>query len=103
MKIRAIQKNVLVHNMNFDERTTNGGIVLLKDDMKTIGVRPRWGQVYTVGSEETDVSPGQWVLIAHGRWTRGVKINGITVHRIDNDDILLVSDEKPVDEQIGND
>jgi hypothetical protein len=38
-------------------------------------------------------------LVAHGRWTRGVKIEDskkeVTIRRIDPNDILLVSDSEP--------
>jgi uncharacterized ubiquitin-like protein YukD len=44
---------------------------------------------------------GQWIYIAHGRWTRGVKIEDAEgyqiVRKVDNKDILLVSDEKVQD------
>ena len=46
------------------------------------------------------------MLIAHGRWTRGVRIeddNGEkTIRKIDTKDVLLVSDEPMMDESIGD-
>ena len=55
--------------------------------------------MYAIGPEQTEVTTGQWIMVAHGRWTRGVKIadgNGETVIRkVDNADILLVSDDDP--------
>lgn len=102
---KALHDQVIVANMAFDERITHSGIVLLKDDGKLHGIHARWGQVYSVGSEQKEIKVGQWVLIAHGRWTRGLDVkdsNGkVTIRRIDNDDILAISDEKPVDENIG--
>jgi hypothetical protein len=49
------------------------------------------------------VQVGQWVLVAHGRWTRGVDIvdntgTKHTVRKIDINDILCVSDEEVHDE-----
>jgi hypothetical protein len=48
------------------------------------------------------VRPGQWILVAHGRWTRGIEIEddtGVhTIRRVDADDILLMSDEQPSDD-----
>lgn len=97
--IRALHDWVLVTEMNFKERTTSSGIILHTDDGTTAGIRPRWGQVYSVGPEQTHVQVGQWVCVAHGRWTRGVEIDDgtgqQTIRRIDPEDILLVSDEPP--------
>lgn len=97
--IRALGNTVLVADMSFDMRTLSSGIVLLNDDGKSSGIRPRWGQVYAVGPQHQDVRPGQWILVAHGRWTRGVKIaddsGEKTIRKIDPDDILMVSDDAP--------
>lgn len=97
--LRPLHDWVLVTEMNFRERTTSSGIILHSDDGTTAGIRPRWGQVYRVGPEQQDVRPGQWVCVAHGRWTRGVRIEDATgehtIRRIDPEDILLVSDEPP--------
>lgn len=97
--VRALHNWVLVAEMNFRERVTSSGIILHADDGTTAGIRPRWGQVYAVGPGQTDVTPGQWVCVAHGRWTRGVSIEDAagehTIRRIDPEDILLVSDEPP--------
>jgi hypothetical protein len=52
-----------------------------------------------VGPEQKDVIPGQWICVAHGRWTRGLDIEDDegtkTIRRVDPNDILLVSDEEP--------
>ena len=97
--LTPLHKNVIVRDMNFEGRTLSSGIVLLSDDGKTDGIRPRWAQVYAVGPEQTDVQPGQWVLIEHGRWTRGVRveINGeeLTLRRVDTSAIMMVSDTEP--------
>jgi len=96
---RALRDDVIVEEMAFKERKLQSGIILLDDDGKGHGIRPRWGKVYAIGPEQTEVSTGQWIMVAHGRWTRGVKIsdgNGETVIRkVDNADILLVSDDDP--------
>jgi hypothetical protein len=97
--LRALRDHVLVVDMNFRARQTSGGIQLLDDDGRTAGIRPRWARVYAVGPEQTDINVGQWVLVAHGRWTRGVDIEDQTgkhtIRRIDNNDILLISDSEP--------
>lgn len=98
--IRALKDHVLVADMNFEGRQLSSGIFLLNDDMRTAGIRPRWARVYAVGPEQQDIQVGQWVLVSHGRWTRGVKIEDaagqeVTIRRIDTNDVLLVSDQSP--------
>jgi hypothetical protein len=97
-QIRPLGTTVIVSDMSFDGRTLNSGIVLLSDDGKGYGIRPRWGRVYAVGPEQTDVAVGQWVMVAHGRWTRGIDIcdesGELTLRKIDPNDILMVSDSE---------
>ncbi len=101
-----LRDSVVVADMIFDERITTSGIVLLNDNGKSTGIRPRWGKVYAIGPEQTWVKPGQWVCVAHGRWTRGVDIEDETgkhtVRKIDPDDILLVSDQEPQDDTMSD-
>ena len=103
--LRPIRDHVLVTEMNFDQKLTSFGIIIQKLDMKSEGIHPRWGKVYAVGPEQKDVKVGQYIMVAHGRWTRGIKIKDNTgehvVRRVDNNDILLVSDEPVVDDNIG--
>jgi hypothetical protein len=100
--LRALNDHVLVKDMNFSGRQLSSGIVLLNDDMRTAGIRPRWAEVYAVGPDQEDIQVGQWVLVAHGRWTRGVEIEDqtgeVTIRRIDVDDVLLITDEEPSDD-----
>ena len=104
--LHPLRDTILVTEMSFDERVTSTGIVLMNDDMKSSGIRPRWGRVYAIGPDQTDVKVGQYICIAHGRWTRGVKINDgtgkLTVRKVDNNDILLVSDEPVADYTMGD-
>lgn len=97
--LRTLNNHVLVADMNFKERKLSSGIYLLNDDGRGAGIRPRWAKVYATGPKQEDITVGQWILVAHGRWTRGVKIedtNGeVVIRRIDPADILLVSDEEP--------
>lgn len=98
--IAALKDHVIVRDMNFAGRQLSSGILLLSDDLKTSGIRPRWAQVYKVGPTQKDIAPEQWILVEHGRWTRGAKIavNGeeITIRRVDPNDIIFVSDTEPV-------
>ena len=101
-QIHPLNDSVIVSDMTFDERFTTSGIVLLSDNGKSTGIRPRWGQVYAVGPDQHDVTVGQWVCVAHGRWTRGIDVEDETgkktLRRVDPDDLLIVSDEQPQDE-----
>lgn len=105
IKIRAIKDDVIVTDMDFGEMTTTSGIVIQSDNGKAHGVKPRWGRVYTVGPEQQDVKPGQWILIEHGRWTRKVKIDdgeGVKeIQKVEVKSILAVSEERPNDFYIG--
>jgi len=98
-QLRALNDHVLVADMNFKERKLSSGIYLLNDDGRGAGIRPRWARVYATGPEQADIAVGQWILVAHGRWTRGVTLEDstgeVTIRRIDPNDILLVSDSEP--------
>ena len=96
--LRAVADKVLVYNMHFGGQTLASGIILRDDDKKSEGIKPRWAQVYSIGPRANlDVKVGQWVLVGHGRWTRGVNIedaNGPqTIRAVDPKDCMLVSDE----------
>ena len=97
--ITPLKKRVLVSDMHFGERKSAGGIIVMDDDGSEGGIHPRWGKVYAVGDQQEDVKVGEWVMVSHGRWSRGFKIkkNGIEleVRMIDENDILLVSDDEP--------
>ena len=103
--LKVLRDQVLVAEMNFQGRQLSSGVILLNDNGKSQGIRARWGQVYAVGPEQQDVRVGDWICVAHGRWTRGIEIddNGVerTIRRIDPNDILLVSDEQPQDDTMG--
>jgi co-chaperonin GroES (HSP10) len=98
--IQPTKNNVLVKDMEFGERMTLGGIIILDDDKKGQGIRPRWAEVVAVGPLQQDVVPGEYILVAHGRWSRGIDMtdeDGVTttIRLIDPKDILLSSDTLP--------
>ena len=102
VKIRPILNHVIVQDMDFGEQKTRSGIIITNDDGKLHGIKPRWGKVYAVGPKQEDVKEGEWVLIEHGRWTRGHEIEQddgsiITLRRADVDAIIAASDQKPSD------
>ena len=103
MKLRPLKNKIIVHNFEKGLRTLNSGIVLLNDDGKEHGIRARWAQIYEVGPKIKYLEKDQWVLIEHGRWTHGLKIEeDLTVYGVDNAAILAVSDEKPIAEIVGH-
>lgn len=97
--ITPLKKRVLVSDMHFGETKTAGGLIIPDDDGTSEGVHPRWAKVYAVGNQQEDVKVGQWVMVAHGRWSRAFKVakEGVEleVRMIDENDILLVSDTEP--------
>ena len=104
--LRAIGDKVLVSNMYFGEQTTKSGLILRSDDGQTRGIYPRWAQIYDKGPDNTEeYNVGDWVLIEHGRWTRGISIetesDKLEIRMVENESILAVSDQKPEGIQIG--
>lgn len=101
-KLKPLNDSVIVADMVFDQRITTGGIVLLNDNGKGTGIRPRWAHVYAVGPDQLDVKVGDWILVEHGRWTRGIDIEDETgkhtLRRVDPKDIMLQSKEPMQDE-----
>lgn len=105
-QIKALHDNVIVSDMEFDTRITQTGLILPNDNGTTLGIRPRWGRVYAVGPKQKDIRVGQWICVAHGRWTRGIDIDDKqldhkrTIRKIDPKDILLIAngDERPQDD-----
>ena len=97
--ITPLKKRVLVCKMHFGETRSKGGIILIDDDGSEGGIHPRWAEVYAIGNKQEDVKVGQWILVSHGRWSRALKVKKdgveLEVRMIDEDDILLVSNEEP--------
>jgi len=92
---KPLRDGILVRNMDFGERKTASGLIVLSDDGKVGGIHPRWGEVIAVGNEQLDVQVGQYVMVAHGRWSRGFELNGETVRTVDPKDVLGIQDEEP--------
>tara|TARA_B100000214_G_C23947740_1_gene618815 strand:- start:1293 stop:1736 length:444 start_codon:yes stop_codon:yes gene_type:complete len=97
--ITPLKKRVLVSDMHFGETKSKGGIILVDDDGSESGIHPRWAKVYAIGKDQNDVKVGEWVMVAHGRWSRALKVKKegieLEVRMIDENDILLVSDYEP--------
>lgn len=104
--LRAIGNRVLVTDMYFGEQTTKGGLIIKDDNGTTRGIYPRWGRVYAKGPDNIDdYIVGDWILIEHGRWTRGILLNDNGTERevrmVETESVLAYSDEKPSGLQIG--
>jgi len=102
-QFHAIGEHIIVTDMKFEERITRGGIIIPQDDMKSQGIRPRWARVYALGPDYNgEIKEGNWILVSHGRWTRGIDIEDETgertIRRVDPNDILLLSEEQMSDE-----
>lgn len=105
-KVKAIGDKVLVSDMDFGEQKTKGGLILGSDDGKSRGVHARWGRVFDKGPRNTEeYKVGDWILIEHGRWTRGVEFETEdfvgTVRMVENSAVLGYSETKPDDVLFG--
>ena len=103
--LEVLKDCVLVADMAFKGRTLSSGVVLLGDNSRASGIRPRWAQVYKIGPDQHDVKIGDWILVEHGRWTRGVQVEEnttiLTVRRVETSAILAMSDHLPSDVNLG--
>jgi len=105
MKIKPLPGNIFAV-LEQGERTTKGGIILKDDNGKLEGIRPRWGKVWQVADNITDVKVDDWILCEHGRWTMSIEIKDdageiFKFQKIDPDGILAVAPEKPNDSMFG--
>lgn len=102
-KLTPTKNTVLVNNIEEGDKMTRGGIIILDDNGKERGIRERWAQIWAKHEDIDDVDVGQWVLIKHGRWTRGIDVSdgqgGVTtIRKVDwPDAVLLVSEDCPIE------
>lgn len=107
-KLAPLRDGIIVEEMKFGMHTTGKGLIMLSDDGSNHGIKPRWGRVYSIGPDQKDIAVGQYILVEHGRWTRGVEIEDpdtgkvTTVRKVDNENILAVSDEWMEDMAFGS-
>lgn len=104
-QLKPLKDHVIVMDMNFKERIV-GSIIIPNDDGKSSGIRPRWAEVYAIGPDQKDIKVGDYVLVEHGRWTRGINIQdefgSHVLRRVDPTSIMMVSDHLPQDETISD-
>ena len=99
--VEPLSNQILAYDLDKGEYVSQGGIILMDDDGITRGIHPRWARVYKVGKNIDYLTPGECILVDHGRWTYGYNIKtekgDFRINRIDPNGILLVADEKPKD------
>ena len=97
MNIRPLRNKVLAELIDKGERTTHSGVILLDDNMKDEGVRPRWFKCQAIGPEVYDIKPGDYILVSHGRWSREVRTEGkrFETRLVEADSVLATSDVEP--------
>ena len=96
----AVGNRVIVSDMYFGEQKTTGGLIIKDDDGTTRGIYPRWAKVYSKGPRnKDDYDIGHWILIEHGRWTRGMNIEvegeQLEVRMVETESVLAYANEKP--------
>ena len=99
MKLRPLPGNIFAV-LQLGERVSTGGIVLMDDNGKDSGIRPRWAKVWMVADDIVDVKPGQWILCEHGRWTMRISIkrddgSEFQFVKVDPNGIMGVQDDLP--------
>ena len=101
MIINALKKKILAEMIDKpnEETVTDGGLILKEKDATEAAIRPRWFKVYSVGSEIDWIEEGAYVMVAHGRWSHGMKINeDLKLYLIDNEECLAVNDTNPMED-----
>ena len=105
-KLSPIKNRVIVKNMHFGEQITKAGLIITDDNGSTRGIYPRWWKVHAKGPDNTDsYEVGDWILVEHGRWTRGIDVdegNGErTLRMVEAESIMGWSKEQPEGISIG--
>ena len=102
MKLTPLHDKVLAKMIDLVgyERTTKGGLIMTDTQGDDAFIRPRWFKVVAVGPKQLDVKEGDYVLVEHGRWSRGIAGSASDkeedkIFLVDNNGMLGVSDEHP--------
>jgi co-chaperonin GroES (HSP10) len=98
MKILPLRNNIMFCFLDetsgskgkFTERKLASGIVLptLDSSQKL----PRWGEVLAAGPE-SQVKPGEYILIESLMWTFGTEVDGQKMWKTDDQKIIMVTDD----------
>ena len=93
--IFPIRDNIVVSDMDTEDEKVVRGIIIPNENKKDRGIHPRKARVQKVGPHQEDVIVGDLILVEHGRWTRGVKMDDGKVYRkVDPNGILGILDEE---------
>jgi co-chaperonin GroES (HSP10) len=100
--IKPLGDRVFVSDMEFGEQKTSTGIFIPSANGKSEGISPRWGRVWAIGPDQTDLKIGEWILVEHGRWTRTVEVaqddgSVLEVRMVESAAIMMATDEQPTD------
>lgn len=71
---RPLKGKVFVTQLEEGVRLSRGGILLPDDNAKITGIRPRWGQVHSIGEGVEGIAVGDWIMMKHGRWTQRITV-----------------------------
>jgi len=93
--MQAYKGRVVIKNLERGEARSSYGIYLGNDDGKLSGIKPRWAQVHSVGDDITDIKPDYWILVQHGRWTRGVETEEGILYMVDYPSGVLAYSANP--------
>ena len=101
--LTPIHNRVLVTDMELGEQKTAGGIIISSDDGQARCIHPRWGRGIAKGHKnDDDYEIGDWILVEHGRWSRGITMvddqdvkTGVRI--VEAESVLGTSKEKPKD------
>ena len=100
-KVKAMRDKILAEMIDKpdQEKKTAGGIIITEKDATESAVRPRWFKVYSVGDGIDWITEGKYVLVDHGRWSKGMQEgNDLKLYLLDNKDCLLESENNPMDD-----
>jgi hypothetical protein len=84
---------------DFGLKKTASGLYLNDKDGSHESIKPRWFQVTHVGPDNKDFQVDDYVLVAHGRWSRGFTLDDETktkYYHLDIEEILMISDKNPL-------
>ena len=100
--IKPLGDRVFVSDMEFGEQKTSTGIFIPSANGKSEGISSRWGRVWAIGPDQTDLKIGEWILVEHGRWTRTVEVaqddgSVLEVRMVESAAIMMATDEQPTD------
>ena len=101
MKLKAFGNRILANMIDRPDgyKKTYGGLLMNDKDAESTSIRPRWFKIKSIGEEVDFVNEGQYVLVAHGRWSNGVEVDGDKIYLLDNEEILGTSDTNPMENE----